>query len=104
MWTRWSNRSTARAFGKEGEVLEVILKRFENPDETRAFEKGRFDVVRIGGMTNGRAIYEPGWEWSEHVAPVAGAPPFDVQPLGMGGAGPARAPVSRAAGVRNSPR
>jgi hypothetical protein len=32
-------------------LLEAVLKRFENPDETRTFEKGRFDIIRIGGMT-----------------------------------------------------
>ena len=45
-------------------MLEVILKRFEEPDEVRRFEKGRFEVVRIGNMTIGRATYEPGWRWS----------------------------------------
>jgi hypothetical protein len=39
----------------------VILKRFEEPDEVRTFDKGRFEIVRIGGRTIGRAIYEPGW-------------------------------------------
>jgi hypothetical protein len=29
---------------------EVILKRFESPDETRPFEKGKFELIRIGGM------------------------------------------------------
>lgn len=63
--------------------MEVILKRFDNPDETRLFEKGRFDIVRIGGMTIGRAMYEPGWKWSEHVAPLAGTPFCEVEHLGM---------------------
>ena len=40
--------------------LDVILKRFDAPDETRTFDKGRFDVVHLGGMTIGRATYEPG--------------------------------------------
>lgn len=47
--------------------VEVVLKRFEKPDEVRNFEKGRFELVHIGGMTIGRATYEPGWKWSEHV-------------------------------------
>jgi hypothetical protein len=42
-------------------MYEVILKRFENPDETRNFEKGKFELVQLGGMTIGRATYEPGW-------------------------------------------
>lgn len=48
-------------------MYEVILKRFENPDEIRTFEKGKFELVRLGGMTIGRATYEPGWKWSVHV-------------------------------------
>jgi len=62
---------------------EVILKRFENPDETRVFEKGKFEIVTIGGMTIGRASYEPGWKWSKHVSPVAGAPLCNVAHVGM---------------------
>jgi hypothetical protein len=55
-------------------VLDVILKSFENPDETRHFEKRKFEIVQIGGLTLGRATYEPGWKWSLHVGPLAGAP------------------------------
>ena len=54
-------------------MLETILKRFENPDEVQTFEKGKFEVVRIGGMTIGRATYFPGWKWSQHVGPALGA-------------------------------
>jgi len=64
-------------------VLEVILKSFENPDETRRFEKGKFEIVQIGGMTVGRATYEPGWKWSEHVSPLSGAPLCDVEHVGL---------------------
>ncbi len=61
-------------------MLEVVLKRFEEPGETRVFEKGRFDIVKVGGMTIGRASYDPGWKWSEH---VAGAPLCEVEHVGM---------------------
>lgn len=64
-------------------MLEVILKTFENPDEVREFEKGRFEIVNIGGMTIGRAIYEPGWKWSEHVGAALGKEFCDVEHLGM---------------------
>jgi hypothetical protein len=64
-------------------MLDVILKRFETPDETRVFEKGRFEIVNIGGMTIGRASYEPGWKWSEHVGPGTGAPLCDVEHVGL---------------------
>ncbi|HWT03907.1 MAG TPA: cupin domain-containing protein [Pyrinomonadaceae bacterium] len=64
-------------------MLEVVLKRFEEPDETRVFEKGKLEIVRIGGMTVGRATYEPGWRWSEHVSPIAGTPLCEVEHVGM---------------------
>jgi hypothetical protein len=63
--------------------LDVILKRFDNPDETRIFEKGRFDLVTIGGMTIGRASYEPGWKWSEHVGKATGAAHCTVEHVGL---------------------
>ena len=62
---------------------EVILRRFESPDETRAMTKGKFEVVRIGGLTVGRATYEPGWRWSEHVGPAVGATLCTVEHVGL---------------------
>ncbi|HEV8486409.1 MAG TPA: cupin domain-containing protein [Blastocatellia bacterium] len=64
-------------------MLEVILKRFEVPDEVRLFEKGKFEIINIGGMTIGRATYEPGWKWSEHVSPIAGTPFCEIEHVGM---------------------
>ncbi len=63
--------------------LDVLLKRFDEPDETRLFEKGRFDVVRLGGVEIGRASYEPGWKWSIHVAPSAGTARCGVEHVGL---------------------
>ena len=62
---------------------EVLLKRFETPDETRLFEKGKFEIVHIGGLTIGRATYQPGWKWSEHVAPLAGTDRCNVEHVGL---------------------
>lgn len=64
-------------------MLEVILKSFETPDEMRVFEKGKLEIVQIGGMTIGRASYEPGWKWSEHVSPLAGTTLCEVEHVGM---------------------
>jgi hypothetical protein len=64
-------------------MMDVILKRFENPDEVRVFEKGKFEIVNIGGMTIGRATYEPGWKWSEHVGSVLGVSSCSVEHVGM---------------------
>jgi ethanolamine utilization protein EutQ (cupin superfamily) len=68
---------------KEKSMLEVILKRFEEPDEIRTFEKGRFELVRLGGMTIGRATYEAGWKWSVHVGRATGAKSCAVEHVGM---------------------
>ena len=43
---------------------DFLIKRFEQSDEVRTFEKGKFEIVKIGLMTIGRASYEPGWKWS----------------------------------------
>jgi EutQ-like cupin domain len=64
-------------------MTDVILKAFENPDETRHFEKGRFDLVHIGTMTIGRASYEPGWKWSTHVGQAAGEQLCDIGHIGL---------------------
>ena len=64
-------------------MQDVILKRFESPDETRVFEKGKLEILRIGGMTVGRATYEPGWKWSEHVSPLSGTALCEVEHVGM---------------------
>src|SRR6476646_7143112 len=63
--------------------LDVILKRFDQPDEIREFEKGRFEIVHMGGMTIGRATYEPGWKWSEHVGGPLGERSCQVEHVGM---------------------
>ena len=62
---------------------DVILKRFETPDETREMAKGRFEVIHLGGLTIGRATYEPGWKWSEHVGPTVGARRCTVEHVGL---------------------
>jgi quercetin dioxygenase-like cupin family protein len=64
-------------------TLDVILKRFEEPDEVREMIKGRFELVRIGGVTIGRATYQPGWKWSEHVGPTVGSTRCSVEHVGL---------------------
>ena len=61
----------------------VVLKRFESPDEVRTFEKGMLEVVVLGGTTIGRATYQPGWKWSQHVGPALGAARCSVEHLGL---------------------
>ena len=71
--------------------IGVILKRFEAPDEVREVPLGRFEVVGIGGLTVGRATYQPGWRWSQHVGPGVGAGRCSVEHVGLVLAGVATA-------------
>jgi hypothetical protein len=57
-------------------ILETImdqaeLKNFEKPDEVREFPQGRLELIKIGGVTVGRATFEPGWRWASSVQPLA---------------------------------
>ena len=63
--------------------MHAILKRFESPDEVRHFDKGKFELIRVGDMTVGRASYEPGWKWSEHVGALTGELSCKVDHVGM---------------------
>jgi quercetin dioxygenase-like cupin family protein len=71
--------------------LEIVLRRLDAPDETREFELGKFELVHIGGMTIGRASYEPGWRWSQHVGPSEGLTRCPVEHVGLVLAGVATA-------------
>jgi hypothetical protein len=64
-------------------MIDVILKKFETPDEVRNMPKGKFEIVRLGGLTIGRATYQPGWKWSVDVGPIAGASLCSVEHVGM---------------------
>ena len=64
-------------------ITDVVLKRFEQPDETGSFELGRFELVTLGGMTIGRATYLPGWRWSRHVGASVGATHCTVEHIGL---------------------
>ena len=55
-------------------------KNFGTPDETRAFERGTLDLVKIGGADIGLLTLQPGWRWSEHVKPLAGTEPTSPAP------------------------
>ena len=62
-------------------------KDLRSPDEIRTFEKGKVELVNIGGGTVGRLTLEPGWRWSQHVKPIAKtewceAPHFQYQVSG----------------------
>jgi len=51
----------------------MIRKSLDAPEETRPFEAGMgtLDLVNIEAGPVGRATFQPGWQWSKHVKPIA---------------------------------
>ena len=64
-------------------MIDIILKNFNNPDEIRNFDKGKFELVRLADMTIGKASYKPGWKWSVDVSPLSDTDFCEVEHLGM---------------------
>ncbi len=52
-------------------MAKMQSKDLSRPDERRAFEKGHLELVKLNGVTFGRATLEPGWRWSTCVKPIA---------------------------------
>jgi mannose-6-phosphate isomerase-like protein (cupin superfamily) len=52
------------------EVKKLEARAHDKPDEVRAPNKTRVEIVRLDGFTLGRFNLEPGWRWSECIQPV----------------------------------
>ncbi len=50
---------------------QMEVNSFGKPDEVKNYEKGRVELIKIGGTMIGKDILEPGWKWSKHVKPLA---------------------------------
>ena len=52
--------------------MAAETRNFDSPDEVRPFEgKGEARILNFGGKAVGKAVFEPGWKWSENVKPIA---------------------------------
>jgi hypothetical protein len=58
--------------GEGGRVPEIRRENLLQPDETIEFDHGHMTSVRIGDLTVGYDVCEPGWRWSTHVKPLVG--------------------------------
>jgi quercetin dioxygenase-like cupin family protein len=54
-------------------VAGLVRKSLDTPEETRPFAegKGKLELVDLDSGGVGRATFEPGWQWSKHVKPIA---------------------------------
>ena len=69
-------------------LSKAVLKTFSAPDEVRQFPKGRLELIKIGGATIGRAVFEPGWRWATSLQPIVNtksceAPHFQYHVAGV---------------------
>jgi ethanolamine utilization protein EutQ (cupin superfamily) len=51
-------------------MSQMQKRNFAISDETRTFDKGKVDLIKLGGITFGRGTFQPGWKWSESVKPL----------------------------------
>jgi quercetin dioxygenase-like cupin family protein len=63
--------------------MDLELVNFDHPTDVRTFEKGKFELFRVGPTALGRASYQPGWRWSEHVGAATGASSCQVEHVGL---------------------
>jgi class 3 adenylate cyclase len=49
----------------------IDVKNHRAPDETVRFEHGFVELMRVGHLTFGHEVLQPGWRWSTHVKPIA---------------------------------
>jgi len=59
----------------------IRQKSFEAPDEVRRFPKGIVTLVRLGSVTIGRGVLEPGFRWSTSLKPIQGTPSCQIHHL-----------------------
>ena len=62
-------------------MAETVKKNFDSPEETRNVDKGKVEVLNLGGVQVMRATFEPGWKWSACVKPIVGTDSCQVSHL-----------------------
>jgi len=62
-------------------MAETRKKNFDSPEETRDVDKGKVEVLNLGGAQVMRATFQPGWKWSECVKPIVGTDSCEVSHL-----------------------
>jgi hypothetical protein len=65
-----------------GQVAGVTTKSFNLPDEQSTSAKTTADIVQLGTQHVARLTFQPGWHWSEHAGPAAGATSCQLRHVG----------------------
>jgi hypothetical protein len=56
----------------------IEIKTIDKPDERRDFPRGHLELLNLTGLDFAIATFEPGWRWSESVAPIAGTTSCEI--------------------------
>ena len=64
-------------------MANVTVKSFDAPDEARAPDKTKVEVVDLGSAKAARLTAQPGWRWSECIKPVVGGDSCQARHVGM---------------------
>ena len=64
-------------------MAHMQRKLLDLPDETRMLPKGRTDIWNLGDFVVGRIVFEPGWQWSKDVKPIAQTEWCEYHHLGL---------------------
>jgi hypothetical protein len=51
-------------------MSRIEKKSMNLPDETRTFDKGKIELIKIGDASVGRIYLEPGWSWEKCPKPI----------------------------------
>jgi quercetin dioxygenase-like cupin family protein len=69
----WIDGDWVHASGSPTPASTLVKHDLATPDETRPFEAGSgpLELVATAKGPVGRATFQPGWRWSQHVKPIA---------------------------------
>lgn len=59
--------------GRQSAAMPHLQRKgFSQPDQVRTFDNGKVEVLQLGESAFGRFLFQPGWRWSNDVAPITG--------------------------------
>ena len=64
-------------------MLVLEKKNFQNPDETQTPPNSKVETIRLGEMIVVKQTFQPGWQWSKHVKPIAKTDSCQVHHFGV---------------------
>lgn len=61
----------------------ILIKSFDDADETKNLSKMKLEIVKLDGYTFNKQTYQPGWHWSQDVKPQVKTDWCEMTHVGM---------------------